>query len=942
MAQVSWGACQNLTPSYTSNSGLQKPQTNSCGWDDALRGNFSIIDSSFSLLSGSNTFSGTNIFSSGKLKLSYPSQIVMQTSSGGDGATIDNPSGLGVQGMRIVATDGLGVGTTNAFGLSGGDPNVLFVRSFAVLGSSRDTTGTYSGFITTSPIHQSTLWSLPTKDGNNGQLLGTDGGGHLGWFNDQSGGGGGGASVLTINQDSVQITSPTAGLNYLSPFLITSVSGGTTAQIKIDGSSVTMHGPILTLRNYWNAYNNYAASTTYAGNVNVSSGMLILNDPGTAGYVFTSGGAGTVPSWSPASLLGGILNQNTLQTGSTFYVSSGTVAGPFRVNSSGETKIEMKISGSTYTVTSGSNTNNWTVGHALVVTSTNGTIGDSGSALGGTITGMVVTASSVSFNTQVVLRGTTSVLLNGAQTATTNTGNNGLNIWGTSLPVGYHILNAGSSTQGDQFVVPNAQPVEMTHYGAIIGALDIGEENQTYRIAGHGDVNAYLDLRDALSSSVTLRSGNAFGEGPIRIVPAGVFITTFSAITGIDLGIAGTTTTVRGRLIQSQQGAGNAGTQLVSPSPGSGAPAYLMEFDAASAGIPLGYMGFTASDAGVPGGLSLFNNTKNEMMRFANSGGGVWIDDAGGLSIGATPSTNLLAPSSGIYTSGGAIFSNQQSSVTINGNTVHRGGMYVSTWTASGTGGTVTGAYTTGPTDHAIFADFTTVTAGVSTITLTSAANAPRQVIKITKVDSSTQSVAITTTGTDLIDGTTRFIFLDALGATAELISSGAGWWAYGYGVRPTPLAINALGKQNASVAIGVSSSVYSCALDIPVPVAVKGFRYTGIAMAAPATVTFSIYDRVGNLIVSTGPVAGVTGLGTVLLGTGYVNLAPGQYYIGTQGSNTAISMTGSANAASNAFCEVTANTAMEAPAAITVKGGSATGRNFSTYLLINGGRSTE
>lgn len=86
-------------------------------------------------------------------------------------------------------------------------------------------------------------------------------------------GGSGGASKLGVNQNGTSVTTPTFALNGLSPpFLITAVGGGATAQFALDGSSVTLFG------------NN-------------------------------------------AIKLG-----TTLQTGATFYVSSGTVAGQFNAN----------------------------------------------------------------------------------------------------------------------------------------------------------------------------------------------------------------------------------------------------------------------------------------------------------------------------------------------------------------------------------------------------------------------------------------------------------------------------------------------------------------------------------------------------------------------------------------------------------------------------------
>ena len=56
--------------------------------------------------------------------------------------------------------------------------------------------------------------------------------------------GGGGASTLAVNYNEVKITSPTVSINFKTPLVVTSVGGGTTSQITVDPSSVTLHGPL--------------------------------------------------------------------------------------------------------------------------------------------------------------------------------------------------------------------------------------------------------------------------------------------------------------------------------------------------------------------------------------------------------------------------------------------------------------------------------------------------------------------------------------------------------------------------------------------------------------------------------------------------------------------------------------------------------------------------
>jgi hypothetical protein len=142
------------------------------------------------------------------------------------------------------------------------------------------------------------------------------------------GGGGGGSSSLAVNQNGVQITSPTVAINALSPpFIITPVFAGTTAQWTLDPTSVTLEGPLLTQGNVWKGFNNFSGSTTFSGNMNVSSGVLILGGTGTNGQVMTSGGFGTVPSWQTPGQPSILPTTNTWTGGNTYYSSATFGAG---------------------------------------------------------------------------------------------------------------------------------------------------------------------------------------------------------------------------------------------------------------------------------------------------------------------------------------------------------------------------------------------------------------------------------------------------------------------------------------------------------------------------------------------------------------------------------------------------------------------------------------
>ena len=70
----------------------------------------------------------------------------------------------------------------------------------------------------------------------------------------------------------------------------------------------------------------HAATTTLNGYLVISSGVITNGSSGTSGQIFTSNGPGTIPTWQSGAGGNSIANQNTLQAGATFYTSSGSVA----------------------------------------------------------------------------------------------------------------------------------------------------------------------------------------------------------------------------------------------------------------------------------------------------------------------------------------------------------------------------------------------------------------------------------------------------------------------------------------------------------------------------------------------------------------------------------------------------------------------------------------
>jgi hypothetical protein len=150
------------------------------------------------------------------------------------------------------------------------------------------------------------------------------------------GGGGSGGSALQVMVGNVVVSSPTTNVSYSSAFT-GSLIGPSTAFVDVNYASVTARG---------NTFNG--------------ASQLVLLD-----------GSGNVPS---VTLANAIKLQNTLQSGATFYVSSGTIAGPFNTTGIINTNSSYQLKGNTFLTDSGSN-----VGSLLI-----GNTGNTGLATGGT------------------------------------------------------------------------------------------------------------------------------------------------------------------------------------------------------------------------------------------------------------------------------------------------------------------------------------------------------------------------------------------------------------------------------------------------------------------------------------------------------------------------------------------------------------------------------
>ncbi len=148
-------------------------------------------------------------------------------------------------------------------------------------------------------------------------------------------------SVFRMDQNgSISVGAVTAGSNialFNGAFMPGGVTG-TSGQILQSAGAGTpptwvsaSNSSILSSTNVWTAGQTFVSSVTF------SSAVVASNGVGTSGQVLQSNGNGAAPSWNTFSVAmtpgntNYIQNTSALQTGATFYVSSGTVANQFMV-----------------------------------------------------------------------------------------------------------------------------------------------------------------------------------------------------------------------------------------------------------------------------------------------------------------------------------------------------------------------------------------------------------------------------------------------------------------------------------------------------------------------------------------------------------------------------------------------------------------------------------
>lgn len=254
------------------------------------------------------------------------------------------------------------------------------------------------------------------------------------------------------------------------------------------------------------------ASTNYG--LWVASGAVRLaNYPNT---VLATNSLGVVVS-TTISATAGIQNTSTLQAGATFYVSSGTVSGPFAaqslsLNGTGNFSFFNIPDNTTYQVIGTSVA--IPPGDAIVMGASN-TIVDGGTSGSGLLAANNAWTGTNSFSQPVTISSKIVTNTTGGNTLFSRNGllvgsTSQVNIYMGSAVVGENAFAISSVNQSDEVLIPERSEAKFNHYGAQIGNLHVGNTAGTAnsQIGSATDAVNLLNLYDGTGSLEFQARGN--------------------------------------------------------------------------------------------------------------------------------------------------------------------------------------------------------------------------------------------------------------------------------------------------------------------------------------------------------------------------------------------------------------------------------------------------
>lgn len=635
-----------------------------------------------------------------------------------------------------------------------------------------------------------------------------------------------------------------------------------------------------------------------------------------------------------ANLSSVIHSTDSLQIGATFYVSSGTVAGPLYINGGGDGSITATITGSTYTAVWSSGA--YTVGQTAVFSSTNGTLIGSSSSGGSTPGG---SSFQLQYNNGGVLGGaaftnvwassitvsTIGVLVNGSITSNdgfSGTGGPGiLDIFaGTPYVQNRTLFAVGSGAQKNQFYVPNNHYVIST-LGLQAGNLVVGDTSASgQRIYSIGDTNSFFDLRNG--SSMTFNTGTANGPGDIRFQPASTLALTISNQSGITavssvsvrspggimttFGVNAATAQITGLGTNTNvctDGSSNLTTSGCNNGTLTGNQTITLSGDSAGSGATAITVTNTSEQDNIKtfGSSITVNGSQGLSVKYGVSIGS--ITGAGLTTCGDSThavgwsSTNNQFTCQNVTGSGGSPTTTYTSSVTFQGGVSLSSGIAIDATDIISTTSTITSSMTV------ILASCTTRGSSPTpwiALNLGSASNIGEEHM-IYDVGADSCSIKINAQPGELIESTGT-IWLNAQTQHASIHALGNGLWGSGPGsIQYTPWSVFTTQDDVGTFTVATASDVYSCPIFIPIPIGFEGFR-VGRSVSS-GLFGFAITDMNGKYVVGVSSAVSASGFNNYTTGS-VTQLSPGWYRLEVVLPSTALTINGSNSVnAGKMFC---------------------------------------
>lgn len=925
----------SLTPTNTSRFGLGQSPINSCNWGTVINSNWAALDANAASLTAANTFTAANSFtgnlSANNLTVRYPSIIQLQTSTSGNGASISNPTGLGLATMEITALDGVGI-NINPFAIDTVDLMVSAGtgHTSGVIAVTNGGPG-YSGF-KANPLADGSIWALPATDGTIGQSVVTDGAHNLSFATVSGGGGTPGGSTTQVQFNNSGSFAGDSRLTYNSTTGV--LTGSTVTSTNASYGNVSSTSGPAGISSFHGSYVSIASSGT-------TQGLLVESNGIPAGGAQNQIGAVTIrndanPGTPSGAMLVLVDSSTDVQTGygeMEIWNNSASHNDPLlwfhrtASNSSPEIRFDSPSPNTEMVNTSTDNA------HGL----------GKWEPFAESAQGIVMQVNSRSWDNSTFEN---LAYFNPLSAGANNpSGPPGLYLAAQTLLNDSGIISS-SNTSTVRFFTQN------NHMVGLQGPLNVASGSWDFR----------LPNTPSNQGQVLFQSGtDAFGSRPWAFTTGGS-VGQFLVYEGSSSSPTWTTT-VSSLTVSPTLATGKTDALTINTT------SYFVF--GATVTHNYEYAAFPNVSSSDDPSFFLYASTANYTNNLLTNNGGAsgsFIENglAGDVGIRLQPAAAfgdqgisfMIGSSTSpmmVIGNGGTVFGNttqlnidsdgfldsQQGAEfgdgTGEGVSVD-GGLSVSSTTQLFGGlqvtvKNVTGTYNATSGDMVILASATAASGAI--VNLPSANFSAGIVLTISKADASTNTITINANGSDVISGTGTIV-LNAQYQTIKIVSNiGGGWIPDGpFQVTP-PIISNDI--QASATSVVVSSAIYVQGVYVPVPVSVVGFEL-GVGVQS-GQMDLGIYDSKYHLIFDSGTTT-VPAAGLNQVKTKPFNLAPGWYYMAlTANTGATLTFQRAAGNSSNMNCEAnTTNTSFPLPSGPSSAAFGSSSLCFVEGLLVSGG----